>query len=41
VLGAIGLTDEQARASLRFSMGQGTATDDIEAVVRTLGELLA
>lgn len=36
VLGAIGLDEASARASLRFSMGRGTTEDDIQAVVTAL-----
>jgi cysteine desulfurase len=41
VLKAIGLTDEDARASLRFTMGRMTAKEDIDTVVDALSELLA
>lgn len=36
VLRAIGLTDEEARASLRFTMGRGTSNSDIQKTVKTL-----
>ncbi len=39
VLKAIGLSDEQARASLRFSMGYHTTSANIQKTVRTLAEL--
>lgn len=40
VLGAIGLSDEEARASLRFTMGRGTAPEDVTAVVAALAEII-
>lgn len=36
VLRAIGLTDDHARASLRFTMGRATTEDDIKSVLNTL-----
>ena len=43
VLRAMGLSDERARASLRFSVGRGTTvdqiTDTIDAVVETVGRV--
>jgi cysteine desulfurase len=36
VLSAIGMTDKEARASLRFSMGRGTSKKDILKTVRVL-----
>jgi len=39
VLRAIGLSDEDARASLRFSMGKGTTDQHIEHVVDTLASI--
>lgn len=41
VLKAIGLTDKQARSSLRFSTGRQTTSEDIQAVIKTLAELLS
>jgi len=40
VLRAIGLSDTDAQASLRFSLGQGTAASDVEQTVSTLANLL-
>lgn len=40
VLKAIGLSDEDAQSSLRFSMGNSTTTANIETVVRELASLL-
>ncbi|MEO7364232.1 MAG: cysteine desulfurase family protein [Candidatus Saccharimonadales bacterium] len=40
VLRAIGLSDDQARASLRLTMGQVTTEDDIRRVVTALSELI-
>lgn len=40
VLKAIGLTDEEARSSLRFSMGRSTTSQDIQKTVDTLAKLL-
>jgi cysteine desulfurase len=34
VLKAIGLTEEQARSSLRFSLGRGTTSDEIEEAIK-------
>ncbi len=39
VLRAIGFSDEDARASLRFTMGRGTTESDVEAVVDRLVEI--
>ena len=39
VLRAMGLSDAQARSSLRFTMGRGTTVAEIERVVLTLREL--
>lgn len=39
VLKAIGLTDDSARSSLRFSMGQSTTKDQVDYVVSTLARL--
>lgn len=40
VLGAMGLTDEEARSSLRFSLGRSTTTQHIDAVVAALVQLV-
>ncbi|HVX48327.1 MAG TPA: cysteine desulfurase family protein [Candidatus Saccharimonadales bacterium] len=40
VLGAIGLSDEEARASLRFTMGRATTADMVDRVVEAVGRLL-
>lgn len=40
VLRAMGLSDEEAQASVRFTMGRGTTEDDIRQTVRTLAGLL-
>lgn len=41
VLQAIGLTDEQARASLRFSVGKGNTADEIDETVSVVVETAA
>jgi cysteine desulfurase len=41
VLTAIGLSDDEARASLRFSMGRGTTKEDIDYTLRQLAEIIA
>lgn len=41
VLLAIGLSDAEARSSLRFSMGRGTTAEHVTTVVDTLTQLLA
>lgn len=41
VLKAMGLSDQQAQSSLRFSMGRDTVRDDILTTVKTLHNLLA
>jgi cysteine desulfurase len=41
VLSALGLSDEQARSSLRFTMGRATTEDDIKKTVRMLAKLVA
>lgn len=41
VLKAMGLSDQQAQSSLRFSMGRGTVKDDILTTAKTLSNLLA
>ena len=40
VLSAIGLSDDEARSTLRFSFGRQTTEDDIKRTVSTLRELL-
>lgn len=40
VLQAIGLSDEQARASLRFTMGRTTTQEDVKRVISSLKDLL-
>lgn len=40
VLAAIGLSEESARASLRFTMGQQTTSSDIEKTIAALVELV-
>jgi len=40
VLRALGLDDQAAQASLRFSLGRSTGTDDIDAALAMLGEQL-
>ena len=40
VLRAIGLSDEQAQSSLRFTMGRSTTTEDIEKTVSVLAKLV-
>ncbi len=39
VLRAIGLTDEEARSSLRITMGRDTSEEDVRQFVKTLSEL--
>ncbi|HTB48674.1 MAG TPA: cysteine desulfurase NifS, partial [Verrucomicrobiae bacterium] len=41
VLRAIGLNDDQARSSLRFTLGRDTTKDMIERTVQTLARLIA
>jgi cysteine desulfurase len=41
VLTAMGLRSEQARASIRFSLGKQTTEDDIEFALRILPETVA
>lgn len=41
VLRALGLADDEARASLRFSMGRGTTSEQVITVVDTLARLVA
>ena len=41
VLKAMGLTDDQAHASIRFSMGRFTTAEEVEIVVKNLGEVLS
>lgn len=41
VLGAIGLSEAEARASLRFTMGRTTTKADVERTVKTLASLIA
>ncbi len=40
VLKAIGLSDKEARSSLRFSMGKATTKADIQAVIKALKLLI-
>lgn len=40
VLKAIGLTDEQARSTLRFTLGRQTTQDDLNKVIELLKEVL-
>lgn len=40
VLRALGLSDEQAQNSLRFTMGRDTTTADVDALVEALAQLL-
>lgn len=40
VLKALGLSDAEARSSLRFTMGRGTTLKDIEKTVATLSKLI-
>ena len=40
VLGAIGLSDADARASLRFTMGRGTTKQEIGQTVEELAKLI-
>ena len=40
VLGALGLTETQSKASIRFSIGRFTTDDDIEAAARFVLEAL-
>lgn len=41
VLKAIGISDEDARASLRFTMGRATTDQDVQQTVSTLARLLS
>jgi len=41
VLKAMGHTDDQAHASIRFSMGRFTKAEEVEIVVKNLGEALS
>lgn len=41
VLRAIGLSDDEARASLRFSMGRGTTAEQLKTTVAALARLVA
>lgn len=41
VLRAMGLSDDETRASLRFSMGRGTTSEQIDRVIDTLVSLVA
>jgi len=40
VLRAMGISDADAQASLRFTMGQSTTEKDLQATVETLASLL-
>ena len=39
VLRAMGLSEEQAYASVRFAVGEGTTSDDVETAARTIAEI--
>jgi cysteine desulfurase len=41
VLRAMGLSDQDAQASLRFTMGRTTSEDDVDYVIKTLAALVA
>ncbi len=41
VLRALGLSDDEARASLRFSMGRATTAEQVKTTVATLAQLVA
>jgi cysteine desulfurase len=41
VLRAIGLTDEQARASLRFTVGKGNTAEEIDDTIQVMAETVA
>jgi cysteine desulfurase len=41
VLRAIGLTDEQARASLRFTVGKGNSEEEIDDTIQVMAETVA
>jgi cysteine desulfurase len=41
VLAALGLSDSDARASLRFTMGRATTSEDIQTTVRTLSAFVS
>lgn len=41
VLKAIGLGDDEARASLRFSMGRGTTKPEVTKTIKILGDLIS
>jgi cysteine desulfurase len=41
VLRAVGLTDADAQASIRFTFGRKTTVEDIDRLMQTLGQLLA
>ncbi|HUD05895.1 MAG TPA: cysteine desulfurase family protein [Candidatus Saccharimonadales bacterium] len=40
VLRAMGISDKQARSSVRFTMGKNTSLQDIDEVLRVLGQLV-
>jgi len=40
VLRALGLTDEAVRSSLRFGLGRFNTTDDVEAAIRSVAEVV-
>lgn len=40
VLKAIGLTENQAQSTLRFSMGRSTTKNDIKSILKALGDIL-
>ena len=41
VLTAIGLSDDEARSTLRFSLGRGTTREEIEIAIQTIARVLA
>ena len=41
VLTAIGLTDDRARASMRFSLGRGNTVEQVDSLVEAIGASVA